>query len=68
METDLLDVLEAICDGTVDRTPIVWSQNAAVGVVQASGGYPDAYTTGHPIAGLDDVDNRRGRLPRGDVA
>ena len=56
METDLLDVLEAICDATVDRTPIVWSQNAAVGVVQASGGYPDAYTTGRPIAGLDDVD------------
>ena len=56
METDLLDVLEAIVDGIVDRTPIAWSSKAGVGVVVASGGYPEAYTTGYPIAGLDDVD------------
>ena len=56
MESDLLDVLEAIADGTVARTPIAWSERASVGVVMASGGYPGSYTTGHPIAGLDDVD------------
>lgn len=56
METDLMDVLEAIVDGRVHRTPIRWSPQAAVGVVLASGGYPEAYTTGHAVAGLDDVD------------
>ncbi len=57
LETDLLDVFEAILDGTVDRTPIAWSERAAVGVVMASGGYPGDYATGHPISGLDDVDD-----------
>ncbi len=56
METDLLDVFEAIVDGTVDRTPIAWSPKAGVGVVVASGGYPEAYTTGYPVSGMDDVD------------
>lgn len=56
METDLLDVLEAVLDGTVDRTPIAWSERPSVGVVMASGGYPGDYETGYAIAGLDDVD------------
>ena len=57
MESDLLDVFEAILNGTIDRTPIAWSPRPAVGVVLASGGYPDAYTTGHAITGLDAVDD-----------
>ena len=57
MESDLLDVFEAILDGTIDRTPIAWSTRPAVGVVLASGGYPDAYKTGYPVVGLDDVDD-----------
>ena len=56
MESDILDVFEAIVDGTVDRTRIEWSTRPAVGVVMASGGYPGDYTTGHPISGLGDVD------------
>ena len=56
MESDILDVFEAIVDGTIDRTPIAWSTRPAVGVVMASGGYPGDYETGYAIAGLDDVD------------
>ena len=57
METDLLDVFEAILDGRIDRTPIAWSTRPAVGVVLASGGYPGDYETGLAIAGLEDVDD-----------
>ncbi|MDE2969370.1 MAG: phosphoribosylamine--glycine ligase, partial [Chloroflexota bacterium] len=57
MESDLLDVFEAILDGTIDRTLIAWSPRPAVGVVLASGGYPDAYETGYAVTGLDGVDD-----------
>ena len=56
MESDLLDVFEAIVDGTVGSLSIAWSPRPAVGVVIASGGYPEDYSTGHVISGLDDVD------------
>lgn len=35
--------------------PPTWSADTAVGVVVASGGYPDSYQTGYPIEGLDEV-------------
>ena len=56
MESDLLDVFEAIVDGRVGSLSIAWSPQPAVGVVMASGGYPEAYSTGHVITGLDAVD------------
>ena len=36
---------------------IEWDDRACVGVVTASGGYPAAYTTGHPITGINEVDH-----------
>ena len=56
MDSDLLDVFEAIVDGRVGSLSIAWSPRPAVGVVIASGGYPEDYSTGHVISGLDDVD------------
>jgi phosphoribosylamine--glycine ligase len=35
---------------------VEWSDDACVGVVMASGGYPDEYDTGFPVAGLSSVD------------
>ena len=56
MENDLIDVCEACIDGTLDKMEIKWSDQRAVCVVLASGGYPGAYEKGKVISGLDDVD------------
>jgi phosphoribosylamine---glycine ligase len=56
LQTDLIDVMLATIDGTLDKIDVRWSDDAAVTVVLASGGYPGAYETGKPISGLDDVD------------
>ncbi len=53
LEGDLLDLLEATIDGRLGELQARWSGRAAVCVIMASGGYPDAYATGKPIAGLD---------------
>jgi phosphoribosylamine--glycine ligase len=56
LESDLLDIMLAVTQGTLDRIDIRWSDAAAVTVMLASGGYPGAYETGKPIDGLDAVD------------
>ena len=55
MKSDLLPLLEATIDGTIDRCAIEWDSCAAVTVVLASGGYPSKYETGKPISGLEDA-------------
>ncbi|MEZ4636747.1 MAG: phosphoribosylglycinamide synthetase C domain-containing protein [Caldilineaceae bacterium] len=52
LETDLLDVLLACVDGYLDEIELSWRDEAAVTVVMASGGYPDAYATGKEITGI----------------
>jgi len=53
LKSDLLELLEATIDGTLEGTTIEWDERAAVTVVLASGGYPDKYETGKPIRGLE---------------
>lgn len=53
LKSDLLELLDATIDGTLDRTTIEWDDRAAVTVVLASGGYPDNYDVGKPISGLE---------------
>ena len=53
LKTDLLDILMAVVEGNLDQLSIQWSDDACVGVVMASGGYPGSYKTGFPIKGLD---------------
>ncbi|QMV41336.1 phosphoribosylamine--glycine ligase [Cohnella cholangitidis] len=55
LETDLLDIFLASIDGTLKDIDIQWSDEAAVCVVLASGGYPGSYPKGFPIEGLDQV-------------
>jgi phosphoribosylamine--glycine ligase len=55
MKSDLLPLLEATIDGTIDRCAIEWDSRAAVTVVLASTGYPGKYETGKPISGLEDA-------------
>jgi phosphoribosylamine---glycine ligase len=49
LETDLLDVLEAVIDEKLSLLDIHFKKKASVCVVMASGGYPNAYEVGYPI-------------------
>ena len=53
LKSDLVDIMLACADGTLDEEHIEWSNGAAVCVVIASGGYPKAYKKGFPIDGLE---------------
>ena len=55
MKSDLLPLLGATIDGTIDKCAIEWDARAAVTVVLASAGYPGKYETGKTISGLDDA-------------
>lgn len=52
LESDLLDVMDAVIDGRLQQQEIRWSKDAAACVVMASGGYPAQYQKGVPITGL----------------
>lgn len=56
LDGDLFALCRAAAEGNLAGTEIEWSDEYAVGVVLASGGYPGPYATGHRIEGLDDVD------------
>jgi len=57
LRSDLVDLCEASARGTIDQTPIELDESrAAVCVVAASGGYPNAYEKGRAIDGLGSVD------------
>jgi len=55
METDILDIFEAVADDRLHEITISWRDGFACCVVMASGGYPGAYKTGFEITGLDKV-------------
>jgi phosphoribosylamine---glycine ligase len=56
LQSDLLEVFQAVCDGTLDKVTLRWDPRPAVCVVMASGGYPDKYEKGRIITGLDEAD------------
>jgi len=53
LESDLVEALEASIEGRVSDGDFKWSQDAAVCVVMASGGYPGTFDVGKKITGLD---------------
>ena len=53
IKTDFVDIIEAVCNGSVADLDIELDNRAATCVVMASGGYPEAYDTGFPISGID---------------
>lgn len=57
LKTDLLDILLAVVEGNLHKMKVEWSEEACVGVVLASSGYPGSYKTGFPVSGLNRVDN-----------
>ena len=60
MKNDLIDVIEACIDGTLDQVDLQFEDNAAVCVVLASDGYPVAYEKRLPITGLDEFKKHEG--------
>jgi len=54
LETDLLEIMEAVTDGRLSSINISWKKDHSACVVLASGGYPAAYSTGFAISGLDE--------------
>lgn len=58
LNTDLADVLEAVVEHRLDQIHLEWSEESAVCVVLASGGYPGKYAQGLPVAGLENVSDR----------
>ncbi|MCP5423469.1 MAG: phosphoribosylamine--glycine ligase [Gammaproteobacteria bacterium] len=54
LRSDLSELCEAALDGRLDQVEAHWDERAALGVVLAAGGYPDAYRRGEVIMGLQD--------------
>ena len=53
LQSDLADLCDSALNGTLDRAKAQWDQRCAIGVVLAAQGYPQSYTKGTPIRGLD---------------
>ena len=53
MKNDIVDVMEACIDGTLDKIDLQFEDNAAVCVVLTSRGYPVKYEKGLKISGLE---------------
>ena len=60
MKNDIIEVVEACIDGTLDQVDLQFEDNAAVCVVLASEGYPVSYEKGLPISGLERFKDEEG--------
>lgn len=60
MKNDIIEVVEACIDGTLDQIDLQFEDNAAVCVVLASEGYPVKYDKGLPITGLEEFEKHDG--------
>jgi phosphoribosylamine--glycine ligase len=52
LENDLVELLDASVNGSLDKIELKWKTASSVCVVMASGGYPGSYAKGKPILGL----------------
>ena len=57
-KNDIMDVVDACIDGTLDQIDLEFEDNAAVCVILASEGYPVSYEKGKVITGLENFDNK----------
>ncbi len=58
MENDMVQVVEACIDGTLDQIDLKFKEDACVCVILASDGYPLSYQKGFPITGLENFKGR----------
>lgn len=57
LKSDLVDLLEGVAQGNLDECQVESDPRNVVCVMLVSGGYPQEYVKGYPIAGLDSVEN-----------
>ncbi len=60
MKNDIIEVMEACVDGTLEKIDLEFEDNAAVCVVLASDGYPVSYEKGFVIRGLEQFEGKEG--------
>lgn len=53
LKTDIIDIFEAINNGTLAELDIEWADEACACIIAASGGYPKSYPKGIEITGLE---------------
>jgi phosphoribosylamine--glycine ligase len=53
LQSDLAELCLAAVNGKLHQVDAKWDPRPALGVVMAAGGYPEAYSKGHVISGLD---------------
>lgn len=56
LQSDLFALLRHVTAGTLDRADVRFAEGASCCVVVASGGYPEAYSTGKPITGVAEAE------------
>jgi phosphoribosylamine--glycine ligase len=60
LESDLVNAIEASIEGRVSDGDFRWSEDGAVCVVMASGGYPGTIEVGKKITGIEEADGSEG--------
>jgi phosphoribosylamine---glycine ligase len=55
LDTDLIEIIMSVIKGSLHTQPVKWSNDACVGVVMASAGYPGTYKTGFPVKGINSI-------------
>jgi phosphoribosylamine--glycine ligase len=56
LKSDLVDIILGVINNNLKQVDAEWSDDACVGVVMASGGYPGSYKKGFLITGWEDID------------
>lgn len=57
LQSDLPDLCLAAVNGKLNQVKAHWDSRPAIAVVLAAGGYPNSYSKGHAITGLDSTGN-----------
>lgn len=57
LKNDLVDVLQAMANGTLNTIDIEIDERAATTIMLVSGGYPEAYEKGKEITGVDAIED-----------
>ncbi|MFM7132114.1 MAG: phosphoribosylglycinamide synthetase C domain-containing protein, partial [bacterium] len=60
LESDLLDLIEAVIDERLDEVDVRWDSRPAITVVMAAEGYPGKYERGRAITGIEEADELPG--------
>ena len=56
LQSDLVDIMDACINGTLEPSLVAFNPKSALGVVVAAEGYPGKYSKGMPITGTDKAD------------